>query len=81
MMKSYNKSHKFRRLRDRYYPYALVAPIVITFLAGGIVPIIYSFILSLMKYKMNTRVPPSFIGLKNYISVFSDDVFLSRVCF
>ncbi len=69
----------FGRMRDRYYPYALVAPMVTIFIIGGIVPVIYSFVLSFMKYKMNAPAAPRFVALGNYIALFSDEVFLTSL--
>lgn len=64
---------------DRLYPYALVAPLLAIFVLGGLIPIAYSFVLSLMKYKMAARSAPSFVWFENYIALFHDEVFLSSL--
>ena len=71
--------YKSRGLDDKYYPYLLETPILLIFLVGGIIPIVYSFVLSLFQYKLNLKSATAFVGLKNYISLFKDDVFLNSL--
>jgi multiple sugar transport system permease protein len=60
-----------RRLREALVAYAFIAPWIIGFVlfTGG--PIIASLALSFFKWKIIT--PPSYIGLSNYIEMFTED--------
>jgi len=60
-----------RRLREALIAYTFIAPWLIGFVlfTGG--PIIASFGLSFFKWKIIT--PPNYIGLENYIRMFTDD--------
>ncbi len=60
-----------RRFREALIAYAFIAPWVIGFLffTGG--PIVASFVLSFYKWKM--IAPPKFIGVDNYVKMFTDD--------
>ncbi len=56
----------------------MLLPWVLTFLVFWAYPIVYSFILSLSEYKTLTN-ELTFIGLGNYTSLFSDEVFLKAL--
>jgi multiple sugar transport system permease protein len=63
-----------RRLRDAVVAYLFIAPWIIGFIifTGG--PIIASLALSFFKWKVIT--PPRFIGLENFVTMFTDDEWL-----
>jgi multiple sugar transport system permease protein len=60
-----------RRLREALIAYAFIAPWIIGFVmfTGG--PILASLVLSFFKWKIIT--PPNYIGLENYIEMFTED--------
>jgi multiple sugar transport system permease protein len=51
--------------------YALISPWILGFIIWGLYPFIYSFYLSFTEY--NIFQPPQWIGLQNYIDMFTDD--------
>ena len=59
----------------RLYPYYLVAPAVIFMLVIVAYPILNSFYMSLMDYKLFKISDIHFVGLDNYIAVLQDPVF------
>jgi ABC-type sugar transport system permease subunit len=65
------------RRQRKVSPYLFIAPFFLLFLAFGLYPILYSFILSFTKgFGFEDR---TFIGLGNYIHLFSDERFLMAV--
>jgi multiple sugar transport system permease protein len=54
---------------ERRFQYLSLAPSVTVILLLGLVPVIYTFVLSLMRYEL-TLPPARFIGLANYVSLF-----------
>jgi multiple sugar transport system permease protein len=64
--------------KERLNILILLLPWVLTFLVFWAYPIVYSFILSLSEYKTLTN-DLNFIGLENYTSLFSDEVFLKAL--
>lgn len=66
------------RNKERLNILILLLPWVLTFLVFWAYPIVYSFILSLSEYKTLTN-ELSFIGMENYTSLFSDEVFLKAL--
>jgi ABC-type sugar transport system permease subunit len=58
-------------------PYAYIAPMIIFFILFMAYPIIYTAIISFFDWTGINQIPTeNFIGLKNYISLFSDKIFL-----
>lgn len=51
--------------------YVFVLPFILGFLAFTAIPVVYSFYLSFTKYTISA--PPKWIGLKNYIRMFTND--------
>lgn len=66
------------RNKERLNILILLLPWLLTFLVFWAYPIVYSFILSLSEYKTLTN-ELTFIGLDNYTSLFSDEVFLKAL--
>lgn len=73
------KSSRNLKSNDKYYIITLLFPLLFLFVFGGIIPIIYSFIMSLSQYKLNVSSQMHFIGFDNYIKMFSDPVFLGSI--
>lgn len=70
-----SKKHKKSSLgENRYEGFLYVLPWLIGFLAFTLYPFVYSFFLSFTKFDLVSA--PKWIGLKNYIRLFQDDVFI-----
>ena len=52
---------------------ALIAPYLILTIVFWCIPFVWSFILAMQKWNMMS--PAKFIGLKNFIKIFSDKLF------
>jgi len=67
-----------RRLQQRQViPYLFVAPNILLFLVFVLGPVVFSFAMSFTKWEALS--PGVFIGLKNYVDLLSDEVFLTAV--
>lgn len=62
---------------DHYFVPATIGPALIILLAFVYLPSLYSFFLSF--YKTKLFVPVEFVGLKNYISVLKDPIFIKAL--
>lgn len=64
-----------RRIRwDKAAPYLFISPFFVIFVIFGVFPIIYSGYISL--HDWTGLIPPTFIGLRNYLNLFKDPDFL-----
>lgn len=82
MDKSLKKAKKYGPMqsKERRLGILLVLPTIILIGAVVIYPIIYNIILSFQKVSLNPHRPSKFIGLTNYINLFSDaDFFKSLI--
>ena len=61
------------RRRNLAYPYLFIAPFYLLFLIFQLYPMIWSLVLSF--YKWNGIGPQTFVGLKNYQRVLTDQMF------
>lgn len=61
-------------MKAKWFPYLMVAPLVVVFLSFVGYPIIRSLWMSLTDYKL-TGLRTNFIGAENYLAVFSDNGF------
>jgi multiple sugar transport system permease protein len=67
-----------RPVRDqRRLAWLLCAPAVLVMLAVTVVPVGYAAVLSLQRYDLRFPAQREFVGLQNYASVFSSEVFWS----
>jgi multiple sugar transport system permease protein len=57
--------------------YGMISPWIIGFLVFTLVPMLFSFYMSLFDWPL--REPPTFIGIQNYIRFFSDDVWIKAL--
>ena len=70
-----------RKKTVNYWPYAMLAPWIIGFTLFKVYPIAVSFWNSLFEYTSFSMIlgePPEFIGLANYIKIFTDDPTFNR---
>ena len=58
------------------WPYIFVAPYVLAYLTFGLFPIIYTFVISLTRWDGISDI--EFVGLRNYIRLFTTDPFFLR---
>jgi multiple sugar transport system permease protein len=65
-----NFTKKLSKKKEWFWGYLFITPIVLGLLVFSILPIIFSFYMSLTKW--NSLTSPVFIGLKNYMDFFSD---------
>jgi multiple sugar transport system permease protein len=54
--------------QERLFPYIAISPVVVLIVLVGLVPTIYTFILSLQEYEL-IKPPARFIGLANYVDL------------
>ncbi len=54
--------------QERLFPYIAIFPAVVLIVLVGLVPVIYTFILSLQEYEL-IKPPAKFIGFANYIDL------------
>ena len=66
-------------LRRNGWFYGLIAPTIIILLLVNIYPLLYSVYVSLTNYKLTGVKTLKFVGLKNYISLFSNPDFLTAL--
>jgi len=67
------------RIKNKILPYLLLAPAIIAIFSVVIFPLIYSFRLSFFKWDMLRTSSQVFVGLDNYIKIFSDSNFYSSL--
>jgi len=69
---------RHRRLQQRQWiPYVFIAPNILLFMVFVLGPVVFSFAMSFTKWEALS--PGVFIGLKNYVDLLSDDVFITAV--
>jgi len=71
-LRSFGKTSKQRKL----LPFLFVLPAILIILSLAIFPLGYSVYMSFNKYSFLLSPAPVFIGLRNFIEIFSDNVFL-----
>ncbi len=65
-----------KSLRERLFPYFLVAPTLFFVMAFTLYPAIHTVIDSLYKIPRSVSDPPQFVGLQNYFDLFNPDHFI-----
>ncbi|KAA3658788.1 MAG: sugar ABC transporter permease, partial [Chloroflexi bacterium] len=71
-------SKKKQDRRETLYFWAFVTPLLLGLLLFVYIPIIWGFGLSLFEAR-NTVTPTEFVGLQNYLDLFSDDRFITSL--
>ena len=64
-----------RKIRDHLVAYSFIAPNFIGFAVFTLVPMLFSFVLSLMEWDGGTVNPMKFTGIQNYLRLFADSKF------
>lgn len=65
------------RLKDKFFPYAMVAPSVILFTLFAVYPFILGIYISFFKWDGLSAM--KYVGIKNYINVFSDGAYWEAI--
>ena len=73
------KTKKRRRKSDIYVPIILLAPAFLLVVGVILYPICYAVGLSFQYYKLTDYANRHFVGLENYISVWSNETFLASL--
>lgn len=68
-------SARKRKIRDHLVAYSFIAPNFIGFAVFTLVPMLFSFVLSLMEWDGGTVNPMKFTGIQNYLRLFADSKF------
>lgn len=68
-------SARKRKIRDHLVAYSFIAPNFIGFAVFTLVPMLFSFVLSLMEWDGGKVNPMKFTGIQNYLRLFADSKF------
>ena len=68
-------SHQKKAIRSNLIGYSFILPNLIGYAIFVFIPVIFSFILSVMKWD-GSQAPMEFVGLKNFAQIFSDRIFV-----
>jgi ABC-type sugar transport system permease subunit len=67
-------------LRNKYLPYLLLVPVFTMIIVVVFIPLLTTIIYSFQSYRLTNREEQAtFIGLKNYFTLFQDDRFISSL--
>ncbi|MBE5986344.1 carbohydrate ABC transporter membrane protein 1 (CUT1 family) [Lacrimispora xylanisolvens] len=68
-------SHQKKAIRSNLVGYSFILPNLIGYAIFVFIPVIFSFILSVMKWD-GSKSPMEFVGLKNFAQIFGDRIFV-----
>ncbi|ADL04506.1 carbohydrate ABC transporter permease [Lacrimispora saccharolytica] len=68
-------SHQKKAIRSNLIGYSFILPNLIGYAIFVFIPVIFSFILSVMKWD-GSQAPMEFVGLQNFAQIFSDRIFV-----
>jgi len=71
--KSQNWQELWHEVKGNRWAYLFIAPFFIIFAVFGLFPPLYGFFISFFKWDLLT--PMDFVGLSNYVKIFSDNLF------
>lgn len=69
------KMKQIKKIKANVYPYILLAPAILILASVLFYPWMWSFWLSFHSWRLTHPGGPEFVGLSNYLSVFTDKVF------
>ncbi|HBG13076.1 MAG TPA: sugar ABC transporter permease, partial [Clostridium sp.] len=69
------KSHQMKAIRSNLIGYSFILPNLIGYAIFVFIPVIFSFVLSVMKWD-GSRAPMEFVGLSNFVQIFNDRIFV-----
>jgi multiple sugar transport system permease protein len=64
----------YQSTTDKALSWLFVAPVVIILLLAAFIPLGWGLYLSFFRYKLNMPSATAFIGLKNYLNIFTDEL-------
>ena len=67
-------SRQRRKIRNNMTGYAFILPNLIGYTVFVFIPVIFSFVLSVMSWDGSQR-PMTFVGIENFIDIFGDKIF------
>ena len=70
---------RVKKWLDRKLNYVFTIPTILFVLGMVLFPIIYTFVLSFHSWRMSANIPCKFVGLDNYVELFSDSRFPNAV--
>ena len=70
---------RVKKWLDRKLNYVFTLPTILFVLGMVLFPIIYTLVLSFHSWRMSANIPWKFVGLKNYVDLFSDSRFPNAV--
>ena len=70
---------RVKKWLDRKLNYVFTIPTILFVLGMVFFPIIYTFVLSFHSWRMSANIPWKFVGLDNYVELFSDSRFPNAV--
>lgn len=73
------ESMKKKRRKNSIYPLWATAPALIVYTVFAVIPILISLVFSFTDWNMERLYTPEFAGLKNYIGLMEDPVFLKSI--
>lgn len=63
--------------KNQISAFAYILPLAVILISFYLIPIVISLVLSFTKY--NIMKPPEFVGIKNYIDLFKDEIFIRSI--
>ncbi len=69
------KSYQMKAIRSNLIGYSFILPNLIGYAIFVFIPVIFSFVLSVMKWD-GSRTPMEFVGLSNFVQIFNDRIFV-----
>ncbi len=64
---------------DKIHSWLFLVPVFTVLLIAAFIPLGYGFVFSFMRYKLNLQQAPVFVGFKNYIDMFKDELFIKAL--
>lgn len=66
----------YQSTTDRLLSWLFVLPVVVILLVAAFIPLGWGLYLSFFRYKLNMPSATAFIGLKNYLNIFTDELMI-----
>lgn len=64
---------------DKIHSWLFLVPVFLVLSIAAFIPLGYGFIFSFTRFKLNLQQAPVFIGFKNYIDIFKDELFIKSL--
>jgi multiple sugar transport system permease protein len=70
----------YQSATDKALSWLFVLPVIVILLVAAFIPLGWGLALSFFRYKLNMPSVTAFIGLKNYLDIFSDELVIRSLC-